>query len=113
DCRQLVAMESVRAVGRSVQRDYEESRQNEDASITGDDPLAGGGQPHKYRNHYNADERTQDSATQLGCYCNLTICRLLAHWMYPSPQLRACYGRLVQCFEPALSACRLANSGTE
>ena len=28
--------------------------------------MASGGQPHKYRNHYNADQITQDSATQVG-----------------------------------------------
>jgi len=39
------------------------SAKNEDASIGGDDPLPDGGQPHRYRNHYNADRRMQDSAT--------------------------------------------------
>ena len=64
NCGQLVAMESVLAVGRGVQRNYRESRQNEDASIAGDDPLGSGGQPHQYRNHYNADQRTLASCVE-------------------------------------------------
>jgi hypothetical protein len=71
DRRQLVAMESILPVGRRVQRNYEESGQDEDIDIAGDNASATGGHAHRYRNHY--------SAGQPRMLFNLTICRFLAH----------------------------------
>src|SRR5262249_44463285 len=60
--RQLAAMESVFAGARLVQRNYGESRQNEDAGIAGDDPSVSSGQPHKHRNQLYAGQK--DGSTQ-------------------------------------------------